>query len=55
MKVGIHYQTQYAYSSPVKSDFSEILRVQLGYPAGENASTLRRLVCDRDFAEAPPA
>ena len=43
------YQTQYAYSSPVKSDFSEIIRVQLGYPAREGDSTLRKMVCDRDW------
>jgi len=47
------YQTQYAYSSPVKSDFSEILRVQLSYPVKEGDSTLRRMVCDRDWL--PPA
>lgn len=43
------YQTQYAYSSPVKSDFSEILRVQLSYPVKESDSTLRKMVCDRDW------
>lgn len=43
------YQTQYAYSSPVKSDFSEILRLQLSYPVNEGDSTLRRMVCDRDW------
>jgi len=47
------YQTQYAYSSPVKSDFSEILRVQLSYPTGASDSTLRKMVCDRDWL--PPA
>lgn len=47
------YQTQYAYSSPVKSDFSEILRVQLSYPVKDGDSTLRRMVCDRDWV--PPA
>ena len=43
------YQTQYAYSSPVKSDFSEIFRTQLSYPAADGDSTLRRMVCDRDW------
>lgn len=43
------YQTQYAYSSPVKSDFSEILRVQLSYPVADGDSALRRMVCDRDW------
>jgi hypothetical protein len=49
------YQTQYAYSSPVKSDFSEILRVQLTTPFNEGDSTLRKLLCDRDFRAEPPA
>lgn len=43
------YQTQYAYSSPVKSDFSEILRVQLSYPVTGGDSRLRRMVCDRNW------
>jgi hypothetical protein len=43
------YQTQYAYSCPVKSDFSKILRVQLSYPTAPGDSTLRRMVCDRDW------
>ncbi len=43
------YQTQYAYSSPVKSDFSEIIRRQLTYPASPSDSTLRQMVCDRDW------
>ena len=47
------YQTQYAYSSPVKSDFSEIIRVQLSYPTSSGDSTLRQMVCDRDWR--PPA
>jgi hypothetical protein len=47
------YQTQYAYSSPVKSDFSEILRVQQTHPVREGDSTLRKLLCDRDFRAEP--
>ncbi len=43
------YQVQYAYSSPVKSDFSEIVRVPVSYPVSPADSTLRRLVCDRDW------
>lgn len=46
------YQTQYAYSSPVKSDLSKILRIQLSYPAQPGDSTLRRMVCDRDWQPA---
>jgi hypothetical protein len=49
------YQTQYAYSSPVKSDFSEILRLQQSFPVRDGDSTLRRLLCDRDFREEPAA
>jgi hypothetical protein len=48
------YQTQYAYSSPVKSDFSEILRIQQTFPVRDGDSTLRRMMCDRDFADEPP-
>jgi hypothetical protein len=47
------YQTQYAYSSPVKSDFSEIFRTQISYPVAETDSTLRKMICDRDWR--PPA
>ena len=43
------YQVQYAYSSPVKSDFSEIIRVQLSYPSSSSDSTLRQMVCNRDW------
>ncbi len=43
------YQVQYAYVSPVKNDFSEIFREQLSYPAGDGASSLRRMVVDRDW------
>lgn len=37
----------------MKSDFSEIIRVQLSYPTSSSDSTLRQLVCDRDWR--PPA
>lgn len=43
------YQVQYAYSSPVKSDFSEIIRVQLSYPWSRDEPLLRQLVCCRDW------
>ncbi len=43
------YQTQYAYSSPVKSDFSKIIRKQVTYPTRSGDSTLRQMVCDRDW------
>jgi len=46
------YQTQYAYSCPVKSDFSEILRVQQTFPTQPGDSLLRRVVCDRDWLPA---
>ena len=42
------YQTQYAYASPVKNDFSEILRVQQStIRFRESDSTLRRMVLRR--------
>ena len=46
------YQTQYAYSSPVKSDFTETFRISQTYPWREGDSTLRKFVCDREWV--PP-
>jgi hypothetical protein len=46
------YQVQYAYSSPVKSDFSEIIRHQLSYPWSSSDSTLRQMVCNRDWRDS---
>ncbi len=46
------YQTQYAYSSPVKSDFSKIIRTQITYPTRSGDSKLRKMVCDRDWRPA---
>jgi hypothetical protein len=44
------YQVQYAYVSPVRNDFGDILRPQIGYPLREGDSELRSLVLDRTFA-----
>jgi hypothetical protein len=46
------YQTQYAYASPVKSDFSKVVRAKVAYPSGPEDSTLRRMLCDREWT--PP-
>jgi hypothetical protein len=50
--VSPRYQTQYAYASPVKSDFSKIIRKKVGYPIRPGDSTLRRMLCDREWT--PP-
>jgi len=50
--VSPRYQTQYAYASPVKSDFSKIVRTKVAYPSRPEDSTLRRMLCDRDWT--PP-
>jgi hypothetical protein len=36
----------------VKSDFSKILRTKEAYPARTDDSTLRRMLCDREWV--PP-
>jgi hypothetical protein len=43
------YQTQYAYASPIKSDFSKIIRTKVKYPISPTDSTLRRMLCDREW------
>jgi hypothetical protein len=43
------YQVQYAYASPVKNDFSEILRESFTFPLADSDSTLRRMILDRDW------
>ena len=43
------YQVQYAYASPIKNDFSEILREQFAYPLADSDSPLRRMILDRDW------
>lgn len=47
--VSPRYQTQYAYASPVKSDFSKVIRTKVSYPIREEDSTLRRMLCDREW------
>jgi hypothetical protein len=49
------YQTQYAYASPVKSDFSKVVRTKVAYPTRPDDSTLRRMLCDREWVPAGTA
>lgn len=50
--VSPRYQTQYAYATPVKSDFSKIVRTKVDYPVRPTDSTLRRMLCDREWMPA---
>jgi hypothetical protein len=43
------YQLQYAFTSPVRSDFLELWRPQIVYPVGRADSELRHLVLDRSL------
>ena len=50
--VSPRYQMQYAYASPVKSDFSKVVRTKVAYPSPPGDSTLRRMLCDREWTPA---
>ena len=41
------YQLQYAYVSPVRNDFGDLVRPQARYPLGDDAPLSRRLALDR--------
>ena len=43
------YQLQYAYISPVRNDFGDLVRPQAGYPVGSGDPLSRRLALDRGF------
>ena len=43
------YQLQYAYVSPVRNDFGDLVRAQARYPLAEEAPLSRRLALDRAF------
>jgi hypothetical protein len=45
------YQMQYAYVSPVRNDFSDLLRPQVRFPVGDADPLARRLVLDPDLLE----
>ncbi len=45
------YQTQYAFTSPVRNDFLELWRPQRVYPISPDDSKLRRVVLDRGLLE----
>ena len=44
------YQLQYAYLSPLRNDFSEMIRPQLEFPVNGADPLSRRLALDREFA-----
>lgn len=43
------YQLQYAYLSPLRNDFSEMIRPQIEYPVAPDAPLSRRLALDREL------
>jgi hypothetical protein len=43
------YHLQYAYISPVRNDFTDLLRPQATYPTGPGDPLSRRLTLERDF------
>jgi hypothetical protein len=43
------YQLQYAYISPVRNDFGDLVRTQAAYPIGEADPLSRRLALDREY------
>jgi hypothetical protein len=45
------YQLQYAYVSPVRNDFSDMVRPQARYPLEPSMPLSRRLALDRGFAD----
>jgi hypothetical protein len=44
------YQLQYAYISPVRNDFGDLVRPQAEYPVGPGDPLSRRLALDREFS-----
>jgi hypothetical protein len=44
------YQLQYAYISPVRNDFGDLVRPQAAYPVSETDALSRRLALDREFS-----
>lgn len=44
------YQLQYAYISPVRNDFGDLVREQAEYPVGPADPLSRRLALDREFS-----
>jgi hypothetical protein len=44
------YQLQYAYGSPVRNDFGDLVRPQIIYPVSSDDPLSRRLALDRAFA-----
>ena len=49
------YHLQYAYVSPVRNDFGDVLRPGLDYPVSPDDPPYRRLALDRDYVNQPPA
>jgi hypothetical protein len=47
------YQLQYAYISPVRNDFGDLVRPQATYPLQEHDPLSRRLALDRGLAGVP--
>jgi hypothetical protein len=45
------YQLQYAYVTPIRNDFSELIRPQVTFPVGADDPKSRRLALDREFTE----
>ena len=43
------YQLQYAYISPVRNDFGDLVRPQAEYPIAPDDPLSRRLALDREF------
>jgi hypothetical protein len=48
------YQLQYAYISPVRNDFGDVVRRQTTYPVRDDDPLSRRLALDREFVGAMP-
>ncbi len=44
------YQLQYAFVSPVRNDFTDLLRDQTSYPLERDAPRLRLMALDREFS-----